>query len=211
MKHSSGKVLKYGELVAKGSRGFRILSSGIDRVHELLCERPVNRYMSLDEFESLFRDVDPFPALMLMEYVDAPEMTVDMFTSKGDVVFYQTRTREELLTGLAMSFQTIDRPDLVELARQAGARAAAVGRLGRPGVRGASVAGRSRRVVGRSKNSAGRFLFVALCNRLSQSGRVPPVVVAGSRGLSGRSVKQTDGSPVAGCVTGAGLLSITPP
>ncbi len=102
--------------VAKGSRGFRILSADIDRVHELLCERPVNRYMSLDEFEGLFRDVDPFPALMLMDYVDAPEMTVDMFTSKGDVVFYQTRTREEFLTGLAMSFQTIDRPDLVELA-----------------------------------------------------------------------------------------------
>ena len=102
--------------VAKGSRGFRILSAEIDRVHELLHERPVNRYMSLDEFENLFRGVEPFPELMLMEYVDAPEITVDMFTSKGKVIFYQTRTREEFLTGLAMSFKTIDRPDLVELA-----------------------------------------------------------------------------------------------
>ena len=104
--------------VAKGSRGFRILSARIDRVHELLCERPINRYMTLAEFENLFRDVDPFPRLMLMEYVDAPEVTVDLFAHKGEVLLHQVRTREEFLTGLAMAFKTIDRPDLVELTRQ---------------------------------------------------------------------------------------------
>jgi carbamoyl-phosphate synthase large subunit len=103
--------------VAKGSRGFRILSAEVDRVHELLHERPINRYMTLDDFVGLFAGVDPFPELMLMEYVDAAEITVDMYTCKGEVVFYQSRTREEFLTGLAMAFKTIDRPDLVELAR----------------------------------------------------------------------------------------------
>ncbi len=53
-----------------------------------------------------------------MEYVDAPEITVDLFADKGEVVFHQTRTREEFLTGLAMAFKTIDRPDLVELRRK---------------------------------------------------------------------------------------------
>ena len=104
--------------VAKGSRGFRILSAEVDRVHELLHERPINRYMTLPEFEGLFRDVEPFPELMLVEYVDAPEITVDLFADKGEVVFHQTRTREEFLTGLAMAFKTIDRPDLVELTRK---------------------------------------------------------------------------------------------
>ena len=104
--------------VAKGSRGFRILSAEVDRVHELLHERPINRYMTLPEFEGLFRDVEPFPELMLVEYVDAPEITVDLFADKGEVVFHQTRTREEFLTGLAMAFKTIDRPGLVELTRK---------------------------------------------------------------------------------------------
>jgi carbamoyl-phosphate synthase large subunit len=103
--------------VAKGSRGFRILSAEVDRVHELLHERPINRYMTLPEFEGLFRGVEPFPRLMLMEYVDAPEITVDLFADKGEVVFHQTRTREEFLTGLAMAFKTIARPDLVDLSR----------------------------------------------------------------------------------------------
>jgi len=104
--------------VAKGSRGFRILSAKVDRVHELLHERPVNRYMTLAEFVDLLRGIDPFPRLMLMEYVDSPEITVDLFADKGEVVFHQVRTREEFLTGLAMSFKTIDRPDLVDLSRQ---------------------------------------------------------------------------------------------
>jgi len=104
--------------VAKGSRGFRILSAEVDRVHELLHERPMSRYMTLPELEGLFRGVAPFPELMLMEYIDAPEITVDLFADKGEVVFHQTRTREEFLTGLAMAFKTIDRPDLVELTRK---------------------------------------------------------------------------------------------
>jgi carbamoyl-phosphate synthase large subunit len=95
--------------VAKGSRGFRILSAEVDRVHELLHERPINRYMTLPEFEGLIRGVEPFPELMLMEY---------LFADKGEMVFHQTRTREEFLTGLAMAFKTIDRPDLVELSRK---------------------------------------------------------------------------------------------
>jgi len=96
--------------VAKGSRGFRILSAHVDRVHELLYERPINRYMTLDDFIDLFTGYEPFPDLMLMEYVDAPEITVDLYADEGEVVFHQTRTREEFLTGLAMAFKTIDRP-----------------------------------------------------------------------------------------------------
>jgi carbamoyl-phosphate synthase large subunit len=104
--------------VAKGSRGFRILSAHVDRVHDLLYEKPINRYMTLDDFVDLFTGYEPFPELMLMEYVDAPEITVDLFADKGEVVFHQTRTREEFLTGLAMAFKTIDRPELVELTRK---------------------------------------------------------------------------------------------
>ena len=72
---------------------------------------PINRYMTL---RRLRRPVHAATSrsreLMLMEYVDAPEITVDLFADKGEVVFHQTRTREEFLTGLAMAFKTIDRP-----------------------------------------------------------------------------------------------------
>ena len=111
-----------GVLQAAGRQGLarlpHPLGATIDRVHELLYEKPINRYMTLDDFVDLFTGYEPFPDLMLMEYVDAPEITVDLFADKGEVVFHQTRTREEFLTGLAMAFKTIDRPELVELTRK---------------------------------------------------------------------------------------------
>ena len=103
--------------VSKGSRGFRILSAGADRVHQLLHERPNNLYMTLDEFIALFTGVEPFPRLMLMEFVGGTEFTVDALVDHGEIVLAQAKTREAIDTGLAMSFRTLDRPDLLEAAR----------------------------------------------------------------------------------------------
>jgi carbamoyl-phosphate synthase large subunit len=103
--------------VSKGSRGFRILSTAVDRRRLLLHERPNSLYMALDEFVALFIGVEPFPALMLMEYVEGTEYTVDALADHGEIVLAQAKTREAIDTGLAMSFRTVDRPDLVEAAR----------------------------------------------------------------------------------------------
>ena len=101
----------------KGSRGFRILSADVDKVNLLLHERPNSLFMTLDEFVALFRHVEPFPTLMLMEYVDGVEFTVDALVDRGEIVLAQTKTREAIDTGLAMSFRTVDRPDLLEVSR----------------------------------------------------------------------------------------------
>jgi carbamoyl-phosphate synthase large subunit len=54
---------------------------------------------------------------MLMEYVEGTEYTVDALADHGEIVLAQAKTREAIDTGLAMSFRTVDRPDLVEAAR----------------------------------------------------------------------------------------------
>ena len=101
--------------VAKGSRGFHVLQPRVDVAHQLLAERGGNLPLTLDGFASAFRDVQPFPRLLLMEFVDGPEYTVDALVSAGEVVLHQTKTREEINTGLAMAFKTVDRPDLVRV------------------------------------------------------------------------------------------------
>ena len=103
--------------VSKGSRGFRILSAAVDEVDLLLHGRPNNLYMTLDEFVALFTGVEPFPPLMLMECVAGTEFTVDALVDGGEIVLAQTKTREAIDTGLAMSFRTVDRPDLVAVSR----------------------------------------------------------------------------------------------
>ena len=112
-----GKPVCFKPPVSKGSRGFRILSADVDKVHLLLHERPSNLYMTLDEFAGLFAGVEPFPTLMLMECVEGIEFTVDALVDQGEIVLAQAKTREAVDTGLAMAFRTVDRPDLVEVSR----------------------------------------------------------------------------------------------
>jgi carbamoyl-phosphate synthase large subunit len=101
--------------VAKGSRGFRVLRADVDRVRQLLHERPSDVTMTLDELVTLFADVSPalFPRLMLMEYIEGVEYTVDALIENGRMLLHQTKTREAIDTGLAMAFKTVDRPHLV--------------------------------------------------------------------------------------------------
>lgn len=102
--------------IAKGSRGFRVLRADVDRVRRLLHERPSDMTMTLDEFVSLFQDAVDFPRLMLMEYVEGIEYTVDALVEDGSILLHQVKTREAIDTGLAMAFKTVTRPDLVAAA-----------------------------------------------------------------------------------------------
>ena len=104
--------------VSKGSRGFRVLAADIDKVDLLLNARPSNLYMTLDEFVGLFEGVEPFPRLMLMEFVGGEEFTVDALVEEGEIVLAQTKTREAIDTGLAMAFKTVERPDLLKAAHR---------------------------------------------------------------------------------------------
>lgn len=105
--------------VSKGSRGFRVLRAGLDHAATILRERPGSVEMTLDEAVAAFRDLEPFPRLLVMEYVEGPEHTVDALTANGAIVLCQVKTREAVANGLAMSFRTVARPDLVAAAGEA--------------------------------------------------------------------------------------------
>ena len=54
----------------KGSRGVRILDPKIDRIEHLLKEKPISKYMSLQAFEEIFSEVENFPKLLVMEFLE---------------------------------------------------------------------------------------------------------------------------------------------
>jgi carbamoyl-phosphate synthase large subunit len=108
---------------AKGSRGFRILSASVDRRAALLEARPGPLPLSVDEaLEAI--GPDGFPPLLVMELVTGPEHTVDGICRDGSLVLGHAKTREAMRAGLAMWFETVERPDLVaaadRLARELG-------------------------------------------------------------------------------------------
>ena len=102
--------------VAKGSRGFHIVAAGGRAA--LLEQRGRASALTLEEAAGTLRQSGPFPRLLLMEYIDAPEFVVDALVDDGEIVLHQVKTREAVRAGLAMSFRTVARPELVAASRR---------------------------------------------------------------------------------------------
>jgi carbamoyl-phosphate synthase large subunit len=102
-------------LVSSGSRGFRVLSASADRRRQLFENRPgVAEALRLEELVELLGD-DETEALV-MELAMGPERTIDGIARNGRIVLGHPKTREAMRAGLAMYFQTLDNPGLMELA-----------------------------------------------------------------------------------------------
>jgi carbamoyl-phosphate synthase large subunit len=101
---------------SSGSRGFRILDPSVDRAHQLLYERPGAVAMRLEEAVDLLPDdgVD----LLVMELATGGERTIDGIADGARIVLGHPKTREAMRAGLAMYFETLDAPELMELSQK---------------------------------------------------------------------------------------------
>jgi carbamoylphosphate synthase large subunit len=100
---------------SSGSRGFRILSAGADRREQLLNNRPgVAEALRLEELVELLGDNET--ELLVMELATGGERTIDGIGDGERVVLGHPKTREGMRAGLAMYFETLDDPELMELA-----------------------------------------------------------------------------------------------
>jgi carbamoyl-phosphate synthase large subunit len=99
---------------SSGSRGFRVLDPTVDRAHQLLYERPGSVAMRLEEALELLPEsgVD----LLVMELATGGERTIDGIADGERIVLGHPKTREAMRAGLAMYFETLDDPALMEIA-----------------------------------------------------------------------------------------------
>jgi carbamoyl-phosphate synthase large subunit len=101
---------------SSGSRGFRVLSASADRQAELLGNRPgVAGAMQLDELLELLPE-DGGPELLVMELATGRERTIDGIAIEGRIALGHPKTREAMRAGLAMYFETLDDPRLIQIA-----------------------------------------------------------------------------------------------
>ena len=101
---------------SSGSRGFRVLSASADRREQLLTNRPgVAEALRLDDLLELLPDDDE-TELLVMELATGGERTIDGFAQEGRIVLGHPKTREAMRAGLAMFFETLDAPELMEIA-----------------------------------------------------------------------------------------------
>jgi carbamoyl-phosphate synthase large subunit len=100
---------------SSGSRGFRVLSATADRHEQLLSNRPgVAEALRLEDLVELLGD-DP-TELLVMELAAGNERTIDGIARRGRIVLGHPKTREAMRAGLAMYFETLDDPALMETA-----------------------------------------------------------------------------------------------
>jgi carbamoyl-phosphate synthase large subunit len=101
---------------SSGSRGFRVLDPSVDRAHQLLYERPGAVAMRLEEAVELLPEdgVD----LLVMELATGGERTIDGIADGRRIVLGHPKTREAMRAGLAMYFETLDAPELMELSEK---------------------------------------------------------------------------------------------
>ncbi|MDO8055678.1 MAG: ATP-grasp domain-containing protein [Candidatus Hermodarchaeota archaeon] len=104
--------------IGKGSRGVRILDASIQRREHLLQHKPQNKFMSLAEFEDIFRGDIDFPELLVMEFLDGPELTCDSLAFEGRELLTTTKTVEQARWGVIVKGELVDRPDLVNQTQQ---------------------------------------------------------------------------------------------
>jgi carbamoyl-phosphate synthase large subunit len=102
-------------IFSSGSRGFRVLSASADRREQLLTNRPgVAEAVRLEDLLDLLGDDQT--ELLVMELARGKERTIDGFAEAGRIVLGHPKTRESMRAGLAMYFETLDDPELMDVA-----------------------------------------------------------------------------------------------
>lgn len=110
-----GRDLCFKPVFSSGSRGFRVLSATADRRAQLLRERPGSLAMRLEELVELLPAAGG-PELLVMELATGKERTVDGIAERGRIALAHPKTRAAMRAGLAMYFETLDDPPLMEIA-----------------------------------------------------------------------------------------------
>jgi len=116
----AGKELGYPEreicmkpLVSSGTRGFRVISASADRRKQLLENRPgVPEALRLEEAADLAGGTGV--EWLIMERATGTERTIDGYAEQGEILLGYPKTREAMRAGLAMYFETLDSPELME-------------------------------------------------------------------------------------------------
>jgi carbamoyl-phosphate synthase large subunit len=101
---------------SSGSRGFHIVSASADRREQLLANRPgVAGAMQLEELLELLPG-EGGPELLVMELASGKERTIDGIAHQGRIALGHPKTREAMRAGLAMYFETLEEPWLMDVA-----------------------------------------------------------------------------------------------
>jgi len=87
--------------ISKGSRGFRILRGDVDRLDLFLNSKPDSTITTFEEMISILENAEPFPKLVVMEYLPGKEYSVDLLVKNGEPLITIPRARDVIKLGIS--------------------------------------------------------------------------------------------------------------
>ena len=84
-----------------GSRGVRIIDAKKSRYEIFIHEKPNSFYTSYEDMLAIFRSVPRLDQMMLVEFMNGPEFTVDVLADKGNVLYEVGRENTVSLMSIA--------------------------------------------------------------------------------------------------------------
>ena len=102
--------------VSNGMRGLRILSGHINRREMFMNDKPDSAVESLDHFIDYFDDRN-MPPLLVMEYLEGQEYSVDCLADKGESHIVLPRQRHRIRSGISFDSTCVQHREIIETCR----------------------------------------------------------------------------------------------
>jgi carbamoyl-phosphate synthase large subunit len=99
--------------VSNGSRGFRIISTGIDEAHLLFNEKPNAAYISLSDAVRILSS-RAFPQLLVSEYLPGEEYSVDCLARHGEAMLVVPRLRKKMINGISVAGEFVKDESMID-------------------------------------------------------------------------------------------------
>ena len=98
-----------------GSRGFRILDEKASRFDIFLHEKPTTSVVSLSELLPVLEEGPVFPELIVMEYLEGTEYSVDLLADRGKSLITCCRRSLRMDNSIMLEAVVVDAPAIAEL------------------------------------------------------------------------------------------------
>ena len=104
--------------VSRGSRGFRILKEDVNRLDLLMNYKPTDLFTTLEEVSKVLKNAEPFPELLVMDYLLGKEYSVDILVNDGKALIVIPRLREKIKMGISFVGTTEDNEAIIKYSKK---------------------------------------------------------------------------------------------
>ena len=115
-----GKMICFKPPVSNGLRGFRIITppGKVNKLDLLLNQKPNDVFMGFDEFENIINESDYFPELLVMEYLEGTEYSVDVLVDRGNCIEVIPRSRDKIKMGISFAGTLVKDERIIEFSKK---------------------------------------------------------------------------------------------